>query len=82
VVPPAGLDGAAVAAAIDVGLVGSSGRRRGRPTADMLVQRRDGRFVVHRDYVERLGDCAFERGKKRIARLITGIRAPGSRKYD
>jgi hypothetical protein len=70
VVLPAGVDAGVVAAAIAAELGATSGRLRGQPSADMLVQRRDGRFFVRWSYVEQLGDGDFERGKRRLERLL------------
>jgi hypothetical protein len=67
---PIGVDAGVVAAAIAAALGATSGRPRGQPLSNMLVQRRDGRFFVRRNYVERLGDGDFERGKRRLDRLL------------
>jgi hypothetical protein len=70
VVLPAGIDASAIASAIVSALGANCGRLRGQPSADMLVQRRDGRFFVRWSYVEQLGDGDFERGKRRLERLL------------
>jgi hypothetical protein len=72
VLPPA-VDASAVSAAISGALGASFGRQRGRPIFNALIRRRDGRAVVRRDYVERLGEGDFERGKRRLASLIARI---------
>jgi hypothetical protein len=70
VVLPAGIDASGIASAIVSALGANCGRLRGQPSADMLVQQRDGRFFVRRNYVERLGDGDFERRKRRLERLL------------
>jgi hypothetical protein len=70
---PADIDADAVAAAITAALIGASSRQRGKPASDTLVQCRDGRFVVRRHCVERLGCGDFERGKRRLAGLVAKI---------
>jgi hypothetical protein len=65
---PADVNVDAVVAAIAAAFGGGIDRRR--LAADALVQRRDGRLVVRRTAVERLGGGDFESGKRRLARLI------------
>jgi hypothetical protein len=68
VVLPADVNVDAVVAAITAAF--SAGIDRRRLAADALVRRRDGRFLVRRDYVRRLGDGDLDRGKRRLERLL------------
>jgi hypothetical protein len=70
VVLPAGIDASAIASAIAGALGASGGWRHVEPLSDMLVQRRDGRLVVRRTYIEQLGDGDLVHGKRRLAWLI------------
>jgi hypothetical protein len=74
VVLPAGVDAGAMASAIAAALGARSERRRVQSPSEMLVQRRDGRLVVRRTAVERLGGGDFESGKRILVRLFDNQR--------